>query len=100
VAGTYSMMKSNSQSSFQSNGSYSRPHNDSGEEKPQYMKDFNLELKDTSRSNNHTATFVDEKENQDYNMLSLPVHLLQNNKLSELSITSGLPQNLLNANYD
>lgn len=61
------------------------------------MKEFDFDVKDTARSNNHTATFVEEKENQDGNIMTIP---MQMSKMNEYSIASGLPENLLHANYE
>lgn len=101
VAGTYSMMKRTpSQTSLQSsisagtslNSISQLPFSD-GSGGEQYVKEEPFEPKDTARSNNNTATFVEDKENQEANMMSLPMQL-QN------SVGEGLPSNFLQTNVE
>lgn len=57
-----------------------------------YVKEQPMELKDTARSNNNTATFYEDKENKDQvNQMSLPITGLQNTVAEH----KGLPNNLL-----
>lgn len=57
-----------------------------------YVKEQPMELKDTARSNNNTATFYEDKENKDQvNQMSLPITGLQNTVADH----KGLPSNLL-----